>query len=163
LYGSYNIPNIAFAIELGKYFGANLKQIKKAICSYISSNNRSQVKVVGTNEVIMDAYNANPSSMKASLDSFSKHRSNRKLAILGDMLELGEFARAEHEAVINYARSLNLQKLVFIGKMFKSLQDGENFFSDIAEAKPYIDSLELDNYTILLKGSRGIAVDKLFE
>ncbi len=162
LYGIYNLPNIAFAICAGTYFGVETSDIINAICEYVPDNNRSQLMKLGTNTIIMDAYNANPSSMALSITSFSK-MSGSKVAVLGDMLELGEYALSEHIKIINLAIEMDFVDVIFIGKQFclaGSDQIG-NYFENTELAKQYFHSRNYQNSTILLKGSRGIGVEKI--
>jgi UDP-N-acetylmuramoyl-tripeptide--D-alanyl-D-alanine ligase len=161
IYGIYNMENIAFAINLGKHFGVSLNQVHDAICKYKSDNNRSQLHKIESNQYILDSYNANPTSMVASLESFAELDAHNKIAILGDMLELGEYAEVEHSNIVDFAMKLRFQQVIFIGKIFKSVGKTGLFFTTVDDAKVYFDSLDLQNATILLKGSRGIAVEKI--
>jgi UDP-N-acetylmuramoyl-tripeptide--D-alanyl-D-alanine ligase len=163
IYGDYNLPNIAFAAELGKYFDVSLDQIAQGIVAYTPDNNRSQVKKIGSNTYYLDAYNANPSSMKLSLENFAKLSSNLKYAILGDMLELGEYEDEEHLAVVSLCKELDLCNIMFIGPRFMKIKDGNHFYADVTDAAKVFKSLDLHDHHILLKGSRGIAVEKILE
>ncbi len=164
LYGKYNVHNIAFAIALGAYFGVPNEDIIDAISSYKPDNNRSQVIQNGSNTIILDAYNANPSSMLESLQSFSK-MNGKKVLVLGDMLELGEYSKSEHQKIIDLVEKINPYDAIFVGKQF--FQAGHNrlgnYFENIMEAKKYFSIQKYDNTNILLKGSRGIAVEKILE
>jgi len=164
LYGAYNVSNIAFAIAAGEYFGVSHEKIAEAISHYVPENNRSQLKEWQGNVLIMDAYNANPTSMKASLESLSK-MPGYKVAVLGDMLELGEYTQSEHEAMIAFTREIALDEVLFIGPCFSQAgQDQKgHFFQNVDEAKPYFQSRHFSNAHILLKGSRGIAVETILQ
>lgn len=164
LYGKYNVNNIAFAMMLGAYFGISDDDIMSAIAAYKPDNNRSQLSRFGNNTVIMDAYNANPSSMAASLETFGRIQ-GEKVVILGDMLELGEYSEAEHQKVIDLVENMKPTDAIFIGKHFYSSGKGRfgRYFADTAEAKLYFDNQKFENTHILLKGSRGIAVEKILE
>jgi UDP-N-acetylmuramoyl-tripeptide--D-alanyl-D-alanine ligase len=165
LYGSYNISNIAFAIAAGEYFGVDPKDISSAISNYIPENNRSQITKHKTNTIIKDAYNANPTSMKFSIESFAKLEASNKMMILGDMLELGSHTAEEHSAIIHLTKQLNLNDVIFIGKNFSEVKDEQQgvYFENVQAAKSYFEKRDITNTTILLKGSRGIAVEKLLE
>lgn len=163
LYGAYNQPNIAFAVAAGQYFHIGDDDISEAIRSYTPENNRSQIVGKGSNTFIKDAYNANPSSMKLSIESFNKLRAENKVLILGDMLELGDHADEEHRQIIKLTQNLGFEKVIFIGRLFNSvaLPNFGKYFTDIKDAKEYFDDQNYKNSTIFLKGSRGIAVEKL--
>lgn len=165
LYGSYNMSNIAFAAALGEYFDVPKEKIAKAIAGYIPENNRSQLVKYGNNTIIKDAYNANPTSMKYSIESFAKLSADNKMMILGDMLELGDEAKQEHQVIIQLTKSLGLTNVVFIGSNFSAAADHGHgiYFETVAEAKPYFQKIKISNCTVLLKGSRGIAVEKLLD
>lgn len=163
LYGTYNQSNIAFAIAVGQYFKVSDLDIIKAIENYIPDNNRSQIIHMGSNTYIMDAYNANPSSMSLSIQSFSKLEGENKLLILGDMLELGEHAAEEHEQIISLTKRLGFSQVIFIGKHFYNVRNKHHgiFFESVDYAKPYFKEMNLQNCFVLLKGSRGVAVEKI--
>ena len=163
IYGIYNVPNIAFAIAAGEYFGIKCDDIIDAISAYLPENNRSQIIKSGTNKIIKDAYNANPSSMKPSIESFAKMTANNKVLILGDMLELGEYSDEEHAQIIKLTKDLGFKNVIFIGENFDSVKDIYHgvYFIDISEAKKYFITQQYNNTLILLKGSRGIAVENI--
>ena len=158
LIGDYQFYNIMLAISVGKYFEITDKNIKKAIESYTPKNNRSEIIKTKSNTIILDAYNANPSSMTAMLHSFAKQNYENKLCILGDMLEMGNISLQEHKAIIDLANELKLE-CIFIGTEFaqvhKQVYNSTDKFSEFLKEKP------IKNKTILLKGSRGITLEKL--
>ena len=158
LIGDYQFYNIMLAISVGKYFEITDKNIKKAIESYTPKNNRSEIIKTKSNTIILDAYNANPSSMTAMLHSFAKQNYENKLCILGDMLEMGNTSLQEHKAIIDLANELKLE-CIFIGTEFaqvhKQAYNSTDKFSEFLKEKP------IKNKTILLKGSRGITLEKL--
>ena len=160
LIGDYQFYNIMLAISVGKYFEITDKNIKKAIESYTPKNNRSEIIKTKSNTIILDAYNANPSSMTAMLHSFAKQNYENKLCILGDMLEMGNTSLQEHKAIIDLANELKLE-CIFIGTEFaqvhKQVYNSTDKFSEFLKEKP------IKNKTILLKGSRGITLEKLVE
>lgn len=158
LIGDFQFYNIMLAICIGEHFMINLNNIKKAIKNYLPKNNRSEIIKTKKNTIILDAYNANPSSMKAMIISFSNKKYKNKLCILGDMLELGNYSYEEHLNIIKIVNNLNL-KVIFIGKEFSSVNSDafENrvFFEDYLKNNP------IKNHTILLKGSRSMSLEKL--
>ena len=164
LIGAYNAPNIAAAICIGFYFNIKLDDIKHAIESYTPTNNRSQLIAKNTNEIILDAYNANPTSMKAALDNLKTINTNNKTVFLGDMFELGDAAPTEHQNVVDELENLENTTVYIIGEHFHStihsskIQSFEDFesFSKNFNTKP-------TNTTILIKGSRGMALERILE
>lgn len=161
LIGDYNFNNIAAAITIGQYFSISQKNIKQALENYIPNNNRSQIIKTVNNTIILDAYNANPTSMKAAIDSFNSMSSKHKTIILGDMFELGDEASNEHQCLVDYSDSLHFDNKFYIGNLFyETKTTGEKFkskmtFLDFLKSKPIV------NHTILIKGSRGMALEKL--
>ncbi|MBK8625553.1 MAG: UDP-N-acetylmuramoyl-tripeptide--D-alanyl-D-alanine ligase [Saprospiraceae bacterium] len=164
LYGTYNKPNIAFAIAAGFFFGVQKQEICNAISSYIPDNNRSQLQKIGNTTYIKDAYNANPTSMRLSIESFAKLK-GKKIIILGDMLELGEFSLYEHTQIIELTTTFKFEDIIFIGKNFMDAksQNPGHYFNNVEEARNYFKGCNIENTTILLKGSRGIAVERIIE
>jgi UDP-N-acetylmuramoyl-tripeptide--D-alanyl-D-alanine ligase len=164
LIGDYNIPNIACALAIGSFFEIHLKDSIEAIESYLPDNNRSQKIVKGTTTIIMDAYNANPTSMRAALKNFS-HVDGRKIAVLGDMLELGVHSHEEHLHIINLVRDSDVSMAIWVGPNFMALaEDGfGHFFKDVEQAMSFLKKLDLSDTTLLLKGSRAIHVEKVME
>lgn len=165
LIGDYNFTNIAFAICIGHYFKVSSDLIKQAIESYIPSNNRSQIKTIGTNKIILDAYNANPTSMRAALQNLSK-QSGDKIAFLGDMFELGAEAFEEHVNIEKLAESLDIESITCIGKhFFEAAIESKKImhFETFEDFKKTADLSNLKNKTILIKGSRGMAMERLLD
>jgi UDP-N-acetylmuramoyl-tripeptide--D-alanyl-D-alanine ligase len=158
LIGEYQFYNISLAICIGNYFNISKKNIKSAIEDYIPKNNRSEMTKTDNNIIIMDAYNANPSSMEAMLDSFAKQDYQNKLCILGDMLEMGDFSDKEHAKIIKTCQKLELEAL-FVGEAFSKLNN--KAFKNLADLKIFIKKYPINNKTILLKGSRGIGLENL--
>ncbi|MDD3010407.1 MAG: UDP-N-acetylmuramoyl-tripeptide--D-alanyl-D-alanine ligase, partial [Bacteroidales bacterium] len=161
LFGAYNLYNIMAAIAVGKYFHVSTKKIKQAIENYIPSNNRSQIIHTDKNTVIMDAYNANPSSMKNALDSFLMIPNTPKAVILGDMLEMGETAIQEHQTITHFLSSAAGVKKFFVGNIFSQLENEDEslFFANTDACIRYLKENLLSGYTILIKGSRGIHLE----
>ena len=163
LIGSYNIPNIAMGIAIGRFFGVGDKDIISAIAAYLPENNRSQVEKRNSNTYLLDAYNANPTSMKASIGSFRDSEYCNKVLILGDMFELGDDAANEHRQIIDDVRSSEWLDVIFIGPLFYSQKRDYpfHFFKSVDEARHFLAIKNYQNTTILIKGSRGMALEKL--
>ena len=159
--GKYNFYNFLAAITFGIYFNIEPKLINEAISNYIPSNNRSQVKKTNKNTLILDCYNANPTSMSSALESFSMIENPNKLVIIGDMLELGIESITEHQKILELTEKYQL-KTFTIGTIFNSLENNsENKFENTDHAIEFLSNSNLKNYLILLKGSRGIGLEKL--
>lgn len=163
LTGKYNFENIMAAVAIGKYFKISDENIVKAIEAYQPANNRSQLFKLGSNTFILDAYNANPSSMKEALENLAGIDAENKVAILGDMLELGEASFEEHFAMAKYIQTLHLQKVVLVGKEFERVHEKIEciHFATTEEAKEWFSKQHFENTTFLLKASRGIALEKI--
>jgi len=165
LTGRYNFQNIRAAVATGLYFDIPVDSIIEALRNYQPNNMRSQVIRTGTNTIILDAYNANPSSMEAALENLEQFSSN-KLAILGDMLELGAEAEAFHKAIIAKALAIENLRLITIGPLFGEVaqaSDRHIHFENSADAGNWLRNEAPQNSTILFKGSRGIGVEKAFQ
>jgi UDP-N-acetylmuramoyl-tripeptide--D-alanyl-D-alanine ligase len=159
LIGDYNFQNMLAAATIGCYFGVGEVAISSALSDYMPDNNRSQALKTEKNSLIMDAYNANPSSMNAALSNFYKLEAKNKLFILGDMLEMGDESFAEHKAIIELTKKLLLNG-IFVGKEFAKVGDKTiAFFENVTEAKLYLQSKNIEHNTILIKGSRGIKLE----
>lgn len=164
LIGNYNYNNIAAAICIGNYFNVPLDDIKKGIENYIPSNNRSQIIEKGTNKIILDAYNANPSSMAAALENFHQLNETPKVVFLGDMFELGKESLYEHQKIGELVSTYQFDTVYLIGKAFSTIQVKNAFVYDSFDAfKASNYKLNITNSTILIKGSRGMALERLLE
>lgn len=160
LIGAYNLDNMLAAITIGLHFGVEPQKICHALESYIPSNNRSQLTETATNKLIVDAYNANPSSMKAAIENFRLMAVEHKMLILGDMRELGEVSDEEHQRVVDQLKAAVLTNVWLVGEEFAKTQCDFRKFKDVEEVKVAIrENKPADSY-ILIKGSNGI---KLFE
>jgi UDP-N-acetylmuramoyl-tripeptide--D-alanyl-D-alanine ligase len=163
LHGIYNFDNIMTAIAIGKYFKVPGQKIKAAIASYTPSNNRSQLLQKGTNTFVMDAYNANPTSMRAALHAFANIEATKKIAVIGSMLELGEESMIEHHQIAALAKEQAYDHLILIGREFKesALKHDLPHFEDVSSLKAWFDQQSFDGFHIFLKGSRGIRLEQL--
>ncbi|MFT6969623.1 MAG: UDP-N-acetylmuramoyl-tripeptide--D-alanyl-D-alanine ligase [Roseivirga sp.] len=165
LSGAYNFENMATALCVGKYFEVNMDKAILAVAGYVPDNNRSQILKKGTNTIVMDAYNANPTSMKAALESLSLMNGS-KVAILGDMFELGDESEQEHEMVGKQTSAMSLDQVVFCGLNMKSAANANPnalYFENKNELNAYLRTRALNDTTILLKGSRGMGLESLLE
>lgn len=164
LVGSYNFENALAAVCIGKYFGVETSDIKNALENYVPSNNRSQKVEWGSNTIILDAYNANPSSMTEALKNFAGIDTENKVAILGEMMELGEYSPKEHEKIYEQALQLSLYLTVFIGDGFKNIVQPTNsilWFEDVEMLKQWFVQQVFNNTTMLIKGSRKNQLEKI--
>ncbi|NRF38516.1 UDP-N-acetylmuramoyl-tripeptide--D-alanyl-D-alanine ligase [Pedobacter foliorum] len=163
LTGSYNFENILAAICIGAFFDVTPEQINKGLSGYFPNNNRSQITKTENNTVICDFYNANPSSMTAALNNISLLSASQKAVIIGDMFELGDESAEQHDLIAKQAEQLNVKTLVFIGKYFYTLKDKYkgNFFSTPSEAHEFLKENPIKDNMVLLKGSRGMALEQL--
>ena len=165
LVGSYNADNVMAALAVGRQFGVSEEDAVKAVEAYVPSNNRSQMTRTERNTLIVDAYNANPSSMEAALTNFANVESDFKVAMLGDMLELGEDSVEEHVKVVQKAKSAGLCKVFFVGGEFaKAVEKTAGDFMCFATSQELADWLSdnpLDGATVLIKGSRGTRMEKV--
>ncbi len=165
LIGIYNAANISAAIAIGHYFKISNQKIKEAIEGYVPANNRSQLMEKNGNKIILDAYNANPSSMAAAIENFKKLEGD-KIAILGDMFELGPESLAEHSNIAGLLIKQADIAAYFIGKDFytaKADLPHIKFYKDFDSFKEHLNTLQLSGKTILIKGSRGMALEKTLD
>ena len=163
LIGTYNYTNIAAAITIGDYLEVSLEKIKKAIESYTSTNNRSQVIKTASNTIILDAYNANPTSMKAALESFAVLKEPHKTVILGDMFELGENSMKEHQAIVDLTRELQFETIFLVGEHFSRTHKESQQFKNFKELQNHLIKNKIKNHAILIKGSRGMQLERVLE
>jgi UDP-N-acetylmuramoyl-tripeptide--D-alanyl-D-alanine ligase len=166
LHGEYNFSNIGAAVALGKFFGLSIEQIQSGISTYQSTNNRSQRIEKGNNKIILDAYNANPSSMKASITAFIYNKKNRGVVILGDMFELGSFTQQAHQQIIEQLESSGIERILVVGEHFFRTQSNDprvSRFESLEEIKNYLKQNPIENSEILIKGSRGMTMERLVD
>lgn len=165
LTGLYNIPNIAFAVTIGQYFNISLENIKEAIENYIPQNNRSQWTKINNKNILLDAYNANPSSMQVAIENFNQLENSSKLMILGDMFELGNESDKEHLQTINQVIKTKIPS-IFIGEHFFKVQiknDAVQYFKNIQDFFNQQKALSINEELLLIKGSRGMALERILE
>jgi UDP-N-acetylmuramoyl-tripeptide--D-alanyl-D-alanine ligase len=161
LAGNYNLSNVLSAVCIGKTFGVPDEKIKQAIENYVPSNSRSQIIQKGSNTILLDAYNANPSSMKAAIENFAKMSGQNKIVILGAMMELGEQSIEEHAGVVNLLQQYQWNKIILAGKDYTNLPENILHFNTSDEVAAWFKNEEIENSTILIKGSRGMAMEKV--
>ncbi|MDD3079495.1 MAG: UDP-N-acetylmuramoyl-tripeptide--D-alanyl-D-alanine ligase [Paludibacter sp.] len=162
LIGTYNAENVLAAVTIGHFFGVNNKQIKEGLEKYTPQNNRSQLTVTDRNKLVVDAYNANPTSMAAAVKNFGQMQVDNKVLILGDMLELGEQSETEHQNIIRLLESFRFDKVMLVGKQFAATANSFTTYENVDELLSDTTVLEsvTDSY-VLIKGSRGIRLEKV--
>ncbi|BAX79382.1 UDP-N-acetylmuramoyl-tripeptide--D-alanyl-D-alanine ligase [Labilibaculum antarcticum] len=165
LIGAYNFENALAAVTVGRYFKIDEIEIKQALEEYVPSNNRSQLKKTEKNVLFLDAYNANPTSMKAAIENFAGMSRKNKVIILGDMLELGSDSRKEHLDLLQLIQDRNLQNVFLVGDMFTEVNSNKQFktFKSTSDLITELEKAELLNQYILIKGSRGIRLEQVIE
>ena len=163
LFGQYNIDNIAAAICIGKYFNLDNENIKAGIERYIPENNRSQIIKKGSNKIILDAYNANPTSMQLALSSFNDMKEGKKIVFIGDMFELGENSHQMHQEIVYTVEKMNFDQTFIIGDLFNKTKHSSNIksFKNLNDLKGNMD--EISNSAILIKGSRGMKLENILD
>ncbi|OWY24813.1 UDP-N-acetylmuramoyl-tripeptide--D-alanyl-D-alanine ligase [Sphingobacteriales bacterium UPWRP_1] len=163
LTGEYNLDNVIAAIAVGHHFKVSPPDIARAIHAYVPQNNRSQIVQMGTNTVILDAYNANPTSMQNALLNFNQLPAAAKVVIAGDMLEMGEYSEQEHTGIVKQLQTMNLQHVALVGPEFGKVCAGTGFlhFNTAAAAKEWFKACRFEHTHILLKGSRGMAMEQI--
>jgi UDP-N-acetylmuramoyl-tripeptide--D-alanyl-D-alanine ligase len=164
LFGNYNLDNVKAAIATGLFFNVEMKDIVDAVESYEPANNRSQIKITQNNTLICDSYNANPSSMYFAVKSFSEIKANRKLIIMGDMLELGEKSEEEHIKLIDELHSQKIENVLLVGPVFQKTASKSGFksFYSVNKLIEYLKKEPIKGNTILVKGSRRIGLEKIY-
>lgn len=169
LVGSYNADNVMTALAVGRHFGVSLEDAAAAISSYFPTNNRSELRKTANNLLVIDAYNANPTSMKASLENFEETAFPNKMLILGDMRELGMDSAKEHREIIELIKSMHVVQTILVGDEFGALKSENHndmrtlFFHSSEELKSYLKENPLKGYTLLIKGSNGIKLQSVVD
>ena len=163
LLGDYNFENVLAAACIGMHFNIPMLNIKNAIESYVPTNNRSQLKITDKNKLILDCYNANPSSTEAAVLNFAKINEQHKVIILGDMLELGNIAETEHLKILELLKKQTDVKVILVGKIYKSVAQSYEFsaFLDVDELNNWLQLNPMQQSFVLIKGSRGIQLEKI--
>ncbi|MEZ5083564.1 MAG: cyanophycin synthetase [Bacteroidales bacterium] len=163
LTGIYNFENILAAVAVGGYFQVEPEKIKKAIENYLPDNNRSQVVKTKNNTLILDAYNANPTSMKAAISSFEETAYKNKALILGEMKELGKFSGEEHTALVDSVAGKMFDPVIYIGKEYANINIGNAiYFSSTSKLIDYLKVNPIKDKTILVKGSRSNKLEDIY-
>lgn len=160
LIGSYNLDNALAAVTVGLHFDVEPEKICQAIASYVPSNNRSQLTETATNHLVVDAYNANPTSMAAALDNFTLMQVSPKMAILGEMRELGETSREEHVKLVERIKECDFDQVWLVGEEFETIPCNYRKFDDVEQVKSALAEEPINGYYILIKGSNG---NRLFQ
>ena len=163
LVGEYNLPNVLAAFTIGKYFNVPTEKIKNALEEYTPSNSRSQMIKQDSNTIILDAYNANPASMKAAIENFAKMEGSKKILMLGGMMELGKESTYEHEKLLKLIDKYHWEKVILVGSHFKAISTNYIKFDNAADAGKWRKEQELRDTQILIKGSRSIQMEKVLE
>jgi UDP-N-acetylmuramoyl-tripeptide--D-alanyl-D-alanine ligase len=163
LVGDYNLPNVLAAVAVGKYFNVEETKIKTAIESYSPTNSRSQLMQKGSNKIILDAYNANPSSMKAAIENFAKADGNEKILALGAMAELGMDSLKEHKDIIKEIDKHQWKDVILVGGDFMKVDHTYRKFNSSVEAGEWLQNVNVQNSFFLIKGSRSMQMEKLLE
>ena len=163
LVGEYNLPNILAAVSIGLYFQVPADKIKNAIENYSPTNSRSQLLKWNNNDIILDAYNANPSSMQLAIENFAKLNAQNKIVCIGGMKELGNTSLAEHQALIHLLEKHKWEKVILVGGDFENCTHHFLYFPNALDAKAWLAQQQFNNRTILVKGSRGIRMEQVLE
>lgn len=163
LIGDYNYSNIAVAVAIGNYFEVSTEAIKDAIENYHPNNNRSEIIKKGSTKIILDAYNANPTSMLAALKNLKQLNAEYKYLFLGDMFELGKDTEKEHQAIVNFAEDNFEKNIILVGENFykSTTKETTQKFRCFEDLKPLLEHLDIQNSIVLIKGSRGMALERI--
>ena len=163
LIGSYNAENVLAAVTIGSYFGVSIEHIKRGLENYIPQNNRSQLTVTEHNKLVVDTYNANPTSMRAAILNFAQMKVDQKTLILGDMLELGDQSVEEHQNIVNLLQQNSFKNVLLVGSDFGKTLNSYLNFENVSKLIDYVNEHPLTNNYILIKGSRGIKLEKVLD
>jgi UDP-N-acetylmuramoyl-tripeptide--D-alanyl-D-alanine ligase len=163
LVGNYNLPNVLAAVSVGKFFKVDDRKIKEAIENYSPSNSRSQLLQKGSNKIILDAYNANPSSMKFAIENFSKAAGENKILVLGAMAELGKESMKEHEQILNIIKNHQWKNVLLVGDDFSKIPHPFIQFTSADEAAKWLKQKNIKNSFLLIKGSRTTQMEKVLD
>jgi len=161
LVGEYNLPNVLVAVAIGKHFDVPEEAIQYALENYIPSNSRSQLIEKDSNKIILDAYNANPTSMKAAIENFAKMDGADKVLMLGGMMELGEESQTEHQSILNLISAYSWKSVVLVGGDFGKISHPYTYFENSTEAAKWLQQQNFINTKLLIKGSRSMQMEKV--
>lgn len=161
LIGAYNAENVMGAVAIGKYFNVLNQEIKQGLENYLPQNNRSQYTITENNKIVVDTYNANPTSMNAAIQNFAQMEGEDKILILGDMLELGDQSEVEHQNIVDILQQKSFANVVLIGPEFKKTNHPFKSYNNVDELISSLTSCPIINKSILIKGSRGIKLEKI--
>lgn len=163
LVGEYNLSNVLLAVAIGKHFNVPEEKIRQALEDYVPSNSRSQLIERDTNRIILDAYNANPTSMKAAIENFAKMDGTEKVLLLGAMMELGQQSLNEHQALIDQIKGHRWKNVVLVGGDFKTVSHDYLYFKDSDQAGEWFRQQNFKNTAVLIKGSRSTKMEKVLQ
>lgn len=163
LVGEYNLPNVLCAVSVGKHFAVPSEKIKHALESYVPSNSRSQMVEIGTNKIILDAYNANPTSTKAAIENLAKINAENKILMLGGMMELGAESVEEHQSIVELIKKHEWNRVILVGGDYAKVAHPFQFFPTVNGAAAWFRSEKIANSYILIKGSRSIQMEKIIQ
>ncbi|MFM2146792.1 MAG: UDP-N-acetylmuramoyl-tripeptide--D-alanyl-D-alanine ligase, partial [Bacteroidota bacterium] len=163
LVGAYNLPNVLVAVAVGRYFKVSDEQIRKAIAGYAPSNSRSQLIHRGKQQIILDAYNANPTSMRAAIESFAASHYPNKVLILGAMAELGAESETEHRSIVQLIQQYPWKQVVLVGGDFQKITHPFQRFDDSAAAANWCRQQDWEDACLLIKGSRSMKMERILE
>jgi UDP-N-acetylmuramoyl-tripeptide--D-alanyl-D-alanine ligase len=161
LVGDYNLPNVLCAVAVGKYFKIPEDKIKHALESYSPTNSRSQMVEKGSNKIILDAYNANPTSTHAAIENFQKLPAENKILMLGGMAEVGEDSIQEHQDIVNIIKRYSWKNVVLVGGDYANVEHPFTFFKNAEEARDWFISQSFEHTYFLIKGSRSMQMEKI--
>ena len=161
LIGAYNLDNALAAVAIGRYFGVEDTQICHALSSYVPQNNRSQLVQTESNTLIVDAYNANPTSMMAALVNFRQMEAEHKVAILGAMKELGEGSREEHQKVVDFLNECRFERVILVGSEFAGLSASFEHYENVKEVEAMLAAHPVQHCCVLIKGSNSMKLSEL--
>jgi UDP-N-acetylmuramoyl-tripeptide--D-alanyl-D-alanine ligase len=161
LVGDYNLPNVLCAVAVGKYFNVPEDKLKHALASYTPTNSRSQMVEKGSNKIILDAYNANPTSTRLAIENLQKIPTQNKVLMLGSMAEVGTESLKEHQEIIDLIKKYTWEKVVLVGGDYAHVDHPFIYFKNANEAKEWFNKQTFDNAYILVKGSRSMQMEKI--
>lgn len=159
--GNYNLPNVLAAVAVGREMKISIEKIKQSIEAYVPSNSRSQLLEKDGNKYILDAYNANPSSMKLAIENFAGIDASNKILMLGAMAEMGGESVAEHQNLVELIKKYNWQNVILVGKQFEPFKDQFKYFENTMEAGEWFTQQNFTDSYFLVKGSRSSQMEKI--